>query len=359
MKTTLPIERSMGSGAPMIGETNATVCSAAPRVSIVVPCYNEEAVLPEAARRLTALLAELRSEGLVDHESLVLFVDDGSKDKTWQIIDQLSREKPECAGLKLARNVGHQNALVAGLFNAPGDVIASIDADLQDDPAALRQMLIAHRYGADIVNGVRANRESDTFFKRFTAESYYRLLNAMGVRVLFNHADYRLMSRRAVEALREFGEVNLFLRGVVPMLGFSVSTVAYARTARFAGESKYPLRKMLALAWEGITSFTVLPLRWITVIGFLLSLSSFAVALWAIFIRAFTTRYLPGWTSTVVPLSIFSGIQLFSLGIIGEYLGKVYMEAKRRPRFIVEQARFPASASQVRAEVQSGAGGRR
>jgi len=307
-------------------------------LNVVVPCFNEQAVLPETARRLRERLVELAKEGLISADSGVVFVDDGSGDETWSIIERLARGNGGFNGIKLARNVGHQNALLAGLLSTPGEVLISIDADLQDDLGAIRQMLLAHREGADIVYGVRASRTVDTTFKRLSAEGYYRLLRALGVNVVFNHADYRLMSRRAIEALREFGEVNLFLRGIIPLLGLATRTVTYDRHPRLAGESKYPLRKMLALALEGITSFSVVPLRWITLTGVLLALSSLLVGLWALFVRVFTDRYLPGWASVVVPMSFFSGIQLFSLGLLGEYLGKVYLETKHRPRFIIERS---------------------
>lgn len=306
-------------------------------LNIVVPCFNEQAVLPEMARRLRERIVELGKEGLIGANSGVVFVDDGSRDETWSIIEQFAREGGGCSGIKLSRNVGHQNALLAGLLSTPGEVLISIDADLQDDLGAMRQMLLAHRDGADIVYGVRARRAADTTFKRLSAEGYYRLLRALGVNVVFNHADYRLMSRQAIEALREFGEVNLFLRGIVPLIGLVTRSVTYDRHPRQAGESKYPLPKMLGLAWEGITSFSVLPLRWITLTGVVLAFSSLLVGLWALYVRVFTDRYLPGWASVVVPMSFFSGIQLFSLGLLGEYLGKVYLETKRRPRFIIER----------------------
>jgi glycosyltransferase involved in cell wall biosynthesis len=237
---------------------------------------------------------------------------------------------------QLSRNRGHQNALLAGLLDVKGDVVISLDADLQDELGAIEKMILAHRQGSDIVFGVRKSRDTDTFFKRFTAEGYYRLLEHFGVEVVFNHADYRLMSRRAIEALREFNEVNLFLRGIIPQLGFSSSIVYYGRVERFAGESKYPLSKMLALAWEGITSFSTVPLRIITALGFLISLASFGITLWALFIRLFSDQAVPGWTSTVVPIYLLGGIQLLCIGIIGEYLAKTYMETKQRPHFFIE-----------------------
>lgn len=305
-------------------------------LSLVVPCYNEEAVLPETISRLTRLLEHLVENSLVDAGSHVIFVDDGSRDRTWQIIQDASANSRAVQGIKLSRNRGHQNALLAGLLDAKGDVAISVDADLQDDLSAIEKMMLAHRQGSDIVFGVRKSRDADTFFKRFTAEGYYRLLERFGVEVVFNHADYRLMSRRAIEALREFNEVNLFLRGIIPQLGFPSSIVYYDRAERFAGESKYPLGKMLALAWQGITSFSTVPLRMITALGFLISFASFGITLWALFIRLFSDQAVPGWTSTVVPIYLLGGIQLLCIGIIGEYLAKTYMETKRRPHFFIE-----------------------
>ncbi|OGA34401.1 MAG: glycosyltransferase [Betaproteobacteria bacterium RIFCSPLOWO2_12_FULL_62_13b] len=306
-------------------------------MSIVVPCYNEEAVLPETARRLLELIGRLRHAGKVGARSSVYFIDDGSKDRTWPLIEKLSRQHPAIGGVKLSRNRGHQNALIAGLFRAPGDVVVSVDADLQDDLNAIEEMIDAHLAGCDIVYGVRRSRCVDTMFKRFTAEAYYRVLKAMGVDVIFNHADYRLMSRRAIEALKEFKEVNLFLRGIIPQLGFATAIVRYDRAGRFAGASKYPLMKMLALAVQGITSFSATPLRMITATGLIVSLGTFIVTLWALFVRLFTDDAVPGWTSTVVPMYFLGGIQLLSLGVIGEYLAKVYMETKKRPRYIIEK----------------------
>ncbi|MBU1395453.1 MAG: glycosyltransferase family 2 protein [Gammaproteobacteria bacterium] len=305
-------------------------------LSLVVPCYNEEAVLPETISRLTRLLEHLVENNLVDAGSHVIFVDDGSRDRTWQIIQDASANSQAVQGIKLSRNQGHQNALLAGLLDTKGDVAISVDADLQDDLDAIKKMILAHRQGSDIVFGVRKSRDTDTFFKRFTAEGYYRLLERFGVEVVFNHADYRLMSRRAIEALREFNEVNLFLRGIIPQLGFPSSIIYYDRAERFAGESKYPLGKMLALAWQGITSFSTVPLRMITALGFLISFVSFGITLWALFIRLFSDQAVPGWTSTVVPIYLLGGIQLLCIGIIGEYLAKTYMETKRRPHFFIE-----------------------
>lgn len=307
------------------------------KISIVIPCFNEEEVLPETINRLTLLLDELVASSVVSADSHVIFVDDGSRDHTWEIIKEASFRNPFFHGVKLSRNRGHQNALIAGLLNAKGDAVISIDADLQDDIDTIKQMIIAYQNGSDIVYGVRKKRDADTFFKRFTAEAYYRLLERFGVEVIFNHADYRLMSRRAIEALREFSEVNLFLRGIIPQLGFPSTIVYYERVKRFAGESKYPLNKMLAFAWQGITSFSAVPLRMITAIGFLVSLGSFGITLWALFVRLFSEQAVPGWASTVLPIYLLGGIQLLCIGIIGEYLSKIYMETKRRPHFFIEE----------------------
>jgi glycosyltransferase involved in cell wall biosynthesis len=308
-----------------------------PVLAVVVPCFNEEAVLPETARRLSEHLDTLTRDRLIDARSVIVFVDDGSLDRTWQIVEELSLGSPRIAGLKLSRNQGHQNALLSGLLTAAGDVLITIDADLQDDPAAIREMLLANRAGADIVYGVRSSRAIDSIFKRMTAKCYYKLLKLLGADVIFNHADFRLMSRRAVESLRDFGEVNLFLRGIIPQLGFRTAIVEYDRQARLAGESKYSIRQMLSLAFEGLTSLSTRPLRWITFLGLWVSMLSFVLGAWALGITLSGTATAPGWASTVVPLSFLSGIQLFSLGVIGEYLGKVYLEIKRRPRFIVER----------------------
>lgn len=305
-------------------------------LTIVVPCYNEEAVLPETARRLVALLRDLRERGRIDPSSHVILIDDGSQDRTWYLTEMLCQQYPELRGIKLSRNRGHQRALLAGLHRARGDATISVDADLQDDLHAIDKMLDAYTDGAEVVYGVRKRRNSDTLFKRLSAEIYYKLLARMGVEVIFNHADYRLLGRRALNALRQYGESNLFLRGIVPQLGFKTSVVEYDRCERWAGESKYPLRKMLALAWDGITSFSAVPLRLITGLGVIVSLGSFGVALWALIIRLFSDSAVPGWASTVVPLYFLGGVQLLSLGIIGEYLAKIYVETKHRPPFFVD-----------------------
>jgi polyisoprenyl-phosphate glycosyltransferase len=310
-------------------------------LSIVVPCYNEEAVLPETIQQLTKLLQYLIDKGKITSDSCVYYVDDGSRDRTWSLIEAFAKTNPFVRGIKLSRNRGHQNALLAGLLTVKGEAVISVDADLQDDLSAIEAMLDDYAAGHDIVYGVRSSRKTDTFFKNFTAIAYYRLLAVMGVEIIYNHADYRLMSRRVIEALKEFGEVNLFLRGIIPQLGFSHAVVYYERAERFAGESKYPLKKMLALAWQGITSFSDVPLKFITGLGLLVSLISFAVTLWAVWIKLFTEMAIPGWASTVLPIYFLGGIQLLCLGIIGEYLAKIYTETKRRPRYIIEKTTNP------------------
>jgi glycosyltransferase involved in cell wall biosynthesis len=307
------------------------------KLVIVVPCYNEEAVLPETAGRLMRLLADLIARGKVGPDSRISFVDDGSRDRTWSLIEDAAGASPLVTGLKLSRNRGHQAALMAGLMNADADAVISIDADLQDDLAAIEAMVDAHVQGADVVYGVRRRRDADTFAKRFTAETYYRLLGLLGVEVVFNHADYRLLSRRVLAALAGYGESNLFLRGIIPQLGFPSAIVHYDRAERFAGKSKYPLRRMLSFAWQGITSFSAAPLRLITTIGVLVSAGSFGVAAWALWLRLFTSDAVPGWTSTVVPMYFLGGVQLLCIGIIGEYLAKIYVEVKRRPAYFVER----------------------
>lgn len=307
------------------------------KLGIVVPCYNEEEVLPEAARRLEALLERLERAGVVAAGSRVYFVDDGSRDGTWPLIEELAQRSPRLAGIKLARNRGHQCALLAGLLTAQGDALVSIDADMQDDTEAIADMVDAFAAGNDIVYGVRRSRATDTGLKRGTATLYYRVLHLLGVDIVYNHADFRLMSRRAVEALREYGETNLFLRGIIPQIGYRTTTVHYDRAARFAGESKYPLRKMLALAADGVTSFSPTPLRLIAALGVLISLVSLGMAVWVLWVRLFTDRAVPGWASSTISMYFLGGLQLLSLGVIGEYMSKIYMESKRRPRYVVEK----------------------
>jgi glycosyltransferase involved in cell wall biosynthesis len=306
-------------------------------LSVVVPCFNEEEVLPETITRLSRVLDALRAAGKISGASRIYFVDDGSRDATWRLIEEGVNAGKPIVGVKLSRNRGHQNALLAGLFSAQGDALISVDADLQDDLGAIEKMIDAHLLGADVVYGVRRRRDTDTWFKRFTAESFYRLIAFMGAQTIFNHADYRLMSRRAVEALKDYREVNLFLRGIVPLIGFRSAVVEYDRAPRFAGESKYPLKKMLALSAEAITSFSVYPLRLISLMGFCVSAGSIFVTLWALWVAFYSGRTVPGWASTVLPIYFLGGVQLLALGVIGEYVGKIYMEAKGRPRFLVER----------------------
>lgn len=309
-----------------------------PILYIVIPCYNEEAVLPVTNTLFLGKVNELIAAGEIAEESRILFVDDGSRDKTWDIIAQLHGQDVHFEGLKLSRNRGHQNALLAGLMTAKtyADITISIDCDGQDDIDAMNGMLHEYKDGADIVYGVRAKRDTDTFFKRFTAESFYKILSLFGAEVVFNHADYRLMSRRALEGLSEFREVNLFLRGLIPLVGFKSSSVYYDRKERIAGESHYPLSKMLSLAFNGITSLSVRPLKMITGLGFFISVISFLAVVVTVIIKliGFTVQ---GWTSLLCAVFLLGGIQIFCLGVIGEYIGKMYAETKARPRYIIEK----------------------
>lgn len=306
------------------------------KLAIVVPCYNEEEVLPETIKRLCALLEEMEMEQLVDPGSYACFVDDGSKDRTWAMITEYSLQNSKVKGIKLARNRGHQNALLAGLEHSEGDVLVSIDADLQDDISVIKSMMEQYHMGHDVVYGVRKARELDTPFKRITAEGYYHVLKRMGVNIVFNHADFRLMSRRAIEALKRYEEVNLFLRGIIPTIGFPSTNVEYDRAARFAGESKYPLRKMISLAVDGITSFSSVPLRLIAVMGMIIFMLSIGLSIWVLGTKLFTDNALPGWASSVLPMYLLGGIQLLSIGVLGEYVAKMYMETKKRPRYFIQ-----------------------
>jgi glycosyltransferase involved in cell wall biosynthesis len=307
------------------------------KVGLIVPCYNESDVLRETAKRLLSVLADLTDAGKIDATSRIWFVDDGSRDRTWEIIEELHQRDERCAGIKLSRNRGHQNALLAGLFTAEGDALISLDADLQDDVTVVETMVDACAQGYEIVFGVRKRRPTDTAFKRLTAEAYYRILRAAGVDSISNHADFRLMSRRAIDCLKEFREVNLFLRGIVPMIGLRSTIVYYDRGERYAGKSKYPLGKMLRFALEGITSFSAAPLRLIAILGLVFSVSSILAALWALSVRLIDERAVPGWASTVLPVYFLGGVQLFSIGVIGEYLMKIYIEVKDRPRYFIEK----------------------
>ena len=305
---------------------------------VVVPCYKEEEVLPETAKRLKAKLTALIAQGKISPRSRILFVNDGSKDRTWPIIEELHAQDRIFSGVNLSRNRGHQNALLAGLMTAVqhADLMVSMDADLQDDIDAMDKMIDAYHEGYDVVYGVRASRKTDSFFKRFTAESFYKLMKAMGVDIVFNHADYRLMSRRAVEGLADFREVNLFLRGIVPQIGYAWTTVEYDRAKRFAGESKYPLKKMLSFAFDGITSFSVKPMRLILVLGAVIFVLSLLMLLWAL-VEWVSGKTVSGWASLICSIWMIGGIQLLALGVIGEYIGKVYSETKARPRYIIER----------------------
>ena len=323
-------------------------------LSIVVPCFNEEPVLRETCGRLQAMLDQLAASGRISPDSEIVFVDDGSRDSTWAMIEGHAGAGARVVGVKLSRNCGHQNALLAGLTAARGDAVVTIDADLQDDETAICGMLDAFEAGSEVVYGVRAKRTADTWFKRVTARGFYRAMALLGVQTVYDHADYRLLSRRAVGCLLQFQEVNLFLRGVVPLLGLRSAVVHYERRARMAGESKYPLRKMLEFAWNGITSFSVAPLRAITFLGFAVSLACVALAGWALLVKLTAPGAVPGWASTILPIYFLGGVQLFCIGVLGEYLGKIYLEVKRRPRFLVEQiAGRPDSAAAVDSQQRS------
>ena len=315
------------------------------KISLVVPCYNEESVISNTIEVLSALLRDCRAEGLIDAESEILIVDDGSRDKSWELIDRAARSRadgePAVKGLRLSRNRGHQNALLAGLEAAQGDFVVTIDADLQDDVQAIKAMLEHARRGADIVYGVRSSRETDSFFKRSTAQFFYHLMRLFGVELVFNHADFRGLSRRAVRAMLQYREVNLFLRGLFPQLGFNSALVFYERRRREAGETKYPLGKMLSFAWQGITSFSTFPLKLLTILGLSIALPSFALIIWALYQHYVSSNTVPGWTSTIVPLMFFSGLQFLAFGVIGEYLGKIYLETKRRPRYFIAETTGP------------------
>ena len=305
---------------------------------IVVPCYNEEEVLPETARRLGDKLRGLMAAGKISPKSRVLFVNDGSRDGTWGVISRLHAADPLFSGVDLSRNRGHQNALLAGLMTARDrcDMAVSMDADLQDDVDAVDAMVEKYSEGCDIVYGVRSSRKKDTFFKRVTAEGFYRVMNFLGAETVFNHADYRLMSRRALDGLAEFREVNLFLRGIVPMIGYTVGTVEYERGELLAGESKYPLKKMLSFAMEGITSLSTKPIRYITLLGFLIFLVSLLMLVYSI-VRWAHGDTIVGWASLICSVWAIGGLILLSLGVIGEYIGKIYLETKARPRFLIRE----------------------
>lgn len=309
----------------------------APKLYIVIPCYKEEEALPKTAERLDALYADLLEKRIIAPDSKIALVDDGSRDDTWGVITLLHERDSKYEGIKLAHNAGHQNALWAGMMTVKEhcDCLISMDADLQDDVGAVYGFLEAYQNGADVVYGVRSSREKDTAFKRLTAEGFYKFMAMMGAEVVYNHADYRLMSRRAVEALSDFGEVNLFLRGMIPMLGFKTEKVYYERGERVAGESKYPLKKMLAFALQGILSFSVKPIQWITLLGALFVILGIIMAIYTLGSLLFG-NVVSGWASLMISIWFIGGVQLVALGLIGQYIGKIYLETKRRPRFILE-----------------------
>ncbi len=310
----------------------------APRLIIVIPCYNEEAVLPITSKMFLDKIHSLAEMGLVSADSRIMLVNDGSKDSTWDIICSLAEQDEHFIGISQSRNRGHQNAVLAGLMEAKDicDITISIDCDGQDDINAMDKMVEEYHNGCEIVYGVRTSRKTDTFFKRSTAQGFYKLLNAMGAEVVYNHADYRLISSRALQALAEFKEVNLFLRGMVPLVGFRSTSVGYERSERLAGESHYPLSKMLALAFDGITSLSIKPIKMIFSLGMIIAVLSFVGVVWAV-AQHFLGYTTDGWASTICIMCFFSGVQLISIGVIGEYIGKIYMEVKARPRYIISE----------------------
>jgi glycosyltransferase involved in cell wall biosynthesis len=307
------------------------------QLDIVVPCFNEQEVLAITHEQLSSLMKRMIESGQVGASSRIYYVDDGSTDDTWKIIASLSDTTSGVVGLRLSRNFGHQNAVMAGLLSASGDALVSIDADLQDDIGVIPEMVEQFQAGCEIVYGVRSERTTDTAMKRGSALLYYRILKFLGVDVVHNHADYRLMSRRAVDCLKQFREVNLFLRGVVPLLGFQTGTVEYSRKERAAGQTKYNLRRMVSLAITGITSFSPAPLRMVAVLGLVVFLFSTAMTLWVLWVRFFIEEAVPGWASSVIPIYFLGGVQLLSIGILGEYVAKLYLETKQRPRYFIAE----------------------
>lgn len=307
-------------------------------IYLVVPCYNEEDVLRETASRLKEKMQGLISNKVISDKSRITFIDDGSKDKTWSIIEELNSNDKIFSGVKLSRNRGHQNALLAGLMTVKDycDAAISLDADLQDDINVIDKFIEKFNYGCDVVYGVRSERKTDTVFKRTTAQGFYKIMKGLGVDIVYNHADYRLMSKRALDSLQDFKEVNLFLRGIVPLIGYKSDVVLYERNERFAGESKYPLKKMLSFAFEGITSFSVKPIRLILIVGILMFISSLAALLYFLIIWM-AGKTVEGWTTVVASIWMLGGIQLLCLGVIGEYIGKIYIETKQRPKYIIDK----------------------
>lgn len=308
---------------------------------IVIPCYNEEKVLPLTAPMFLEKLTGMIESGKISDDSRIMFVNDGSKDKTWEIIQELSEQNSHYIGISQSRNRGHQNAVLAGLMEARDmcDITISIDCDGQDDINAMDQMVDEYMNGCEVVYGVRDNRDSDTFFKRFTAQSFYKLINAMGGEVVYNHADYRLLSSTVLDALSEYKEVNIFLRGMIPLVGFKSTSVYYKRNERLAGESHYPLSKMLKLAFDGITSLSVKPIHMITGMGVAISLISFILILWTLIVH-FSGKTVAGWSSMTVIICFLGGIQMIALGVLGEYIGKIYLEVKNRPRYIISEKTY-------------------
>jgi len=309
------------------------------KLGIVIPCYNEEETLPETSKRLTMLFEKMIVSGSIDKKSFICYVDDGSNDNTWEQIEKVQRESTYFKGIKLSRNFGHQNALLAGLmqFKNDADALVSMDADLQDDITLIKDFVKKYEEGYDVVYGVREDRSTDSKFKRNTAAFFYKLQHFMGIEIIQNHADYRLLSKKSLTALAEFKEINLFLRGIVPMLGFRSCSVYYTRAERFAGETKYPFKKMFLFALDGITSFSIIPLRLITVIGFFLFLLSLLGIVWVIFEKFVLGNAIRGWASTMVSIYFIGGIQVMGLGIIGEYVGRSFQQGKNRPQYIVDK----------------------
>lgn len=309
------------------------------KLGIVIPCYNEEEGLHETTKRLTVLLTEMIDAGEIDKESFVCYVDDGSQDNTWQLIEKFQKESPFFKGIKLSRNFGHQNALIAGLMQLKdtADALISMDADLQDDITVVRSFVEKYKEGYEVVYGVRDDRSADTKFKRGTAEFFYKFQHFMGIETVHNHADYRLLSKKALDALAQFKEIDLFLRGIVPLLGFRSCSVYYKRAERFAGETKYPLKKMILLALDGIASFSIMPLRLITVVGFVLFMFSLLAIIWVALEKLFWGNAVQGWASTMISIYLIGGIQIMSLGIIGEYVGRTFQQSKGRPRYIIDR----------------------
>lgn len=305
---------------------------------VVIPCYNEEEVLEETTKQLTNKMKELVKKGMIDKKSKVMYVNDGSKDKTWQLIQKIHEKNSLFTGITLSRNRGHQNALLGGLMTAKkyADIVISMDADLQDDIHAMDEMIQKYHDGCDIVYGVRSSRKKDGWFKRVTAEGFYKFMKWMGVEIVFNHADYRLTSKKVLETFSEFGEVNLFLRGMFPLVGYSSDVVYYERNERFAGESKYPLKKMLNFAWDGITSFSIKPIRFVLNLGIFIFGISIFVMIYSLIMKLLGNT-VSGWTFIVCSIWLVAGVQMLSVGILGEYIGKIYNETKRRPRYIISK----------------------